>query len=829
MGRFVLTVIKRLFIFSVVSVSILLATIAGLMYFGVTIDLGFLKSEVATSAQSVLGREVTIDGPVSLEFSTWPALDLGGVKIANTPSGKDPLLLSAERARVQIGVLPLLKGKIEIAEIVAEGVALNLENRVDGTPNWAVGSEREAPGLEPAQPDETASSEDGEPFFSLSGINSLDFSNIRVTYHDAALNKTMEFKLDELQGEAATGSPVTLDFRGHFQDYPYLLNLQSDPLDQLLSRQAQTWQFTLQGEVVEKQLSIAGDYDKGGVPQANLAFRIMEVDVGAVLARLGLVSDLEASTGSMEAQLTLRGDSMNEIVQQSSLSFSVRDGEWRIHSPTSDKFLDVKELAGDIVVKEGNAITMKLAGMVGELPVNFVITGAPLVDYVITQESVPLSIEAQFANSTLGFGGRLALPIGSRELGLFLTFKTDTLQNFNDLLGVDLPPVGPIDFSTKLELTDTSYEMPELDVRIGDSLLSGLASFAPSNPKPEVSIELVSEKIQINDFDGIVEALPKQGKGAGSASEESGTEESEGDETVKDSAHPKRKNLLSREVLNSFNGDLLVRAEEVLSGEDRLGSMTLKARVQGGLLEVDPLYVGIPGGGLNIGFDYRPGYDEISVNINAEIEEFDVGVLVRRKNPESNMGGLLFLDATLHSQTPNLQSMMEHAQGHFDFGLVPQNFSAGIIDLWAVNLISAIMTEVSEEEKSEINCFVVRLGVDQGKMAEKVIYMDTSNMRIGGKADVDFTNRSLNILLVPKAKKPEFFSLAVPIRIEGEFDDFGLGIGLSRITGAVISFITSPVHVPIRRIFVDPVPEDGKEACRRAWALTEEDGAETGR
>ena len=824
MGRLLVGVIKTLVTVCVAVALILLVSIAGLMYFGITIDLAFLKGGVENSAEAALGREVTIEGPVSLEFSTWPALDIGGLTIANTASGKEPLFLSAEKARVQIGILPMLKGNIEIGEINAEGIALNLESDGEGDPNWVFGSEQEDSGPEPDQPEEAVPAEKGDPFFAFSGINSLDFNNIRVRYHDAALNKSTEFKLDELKGSAAPDSPVNVDFQGYLQDYPYRLNLQSDPLNRLLSRQAQTWQFTLQGEVVGKQLSIEGDYDKEVEPQANLAFRINEVDVGAILARLNLVSDLKASTGSMEVNLTLKGDSLNEIVQQSSMSFSVREGKWRIESPTSDKFLDVREVVGDIAIEEGNAITMKLAGMVGEQPVSFLITGAPLFEYVVARESLPLSIEAQFANSTLGFGGKVALPIGSREVNLFLTFKTDTLQNFSELLEVDLPPVGPIDLSTKLELTDDRYEMPELDLQIGDSFLSGMASFEPSAPTPEVVIELVSDRIQIDDFKGIISSLPTKEKTDPSASGEP-EKAAQQEEDAQDPAKPKMRDLLSREVLNSYNADLLIRADEVLSGEDRLGSMTLRKRVRDGRLEIDPLYIAVPGGGLHIGLDYLPGYDEITVNINAEIEEFDVGVVARRKNPDTDMGGLLFLDAALHAQAPDLQSMMEYAQGHFDFGLVPENFSAGIIDLWAVNLISAIMTEVSEKEKSEINCFVVRLGVEDGKMAEKVIYMDTSNMRIGGKADVDFTNRSLNILLVPKAKQPEFFSLAVPIKIEGTFDDFGLGIGLSRITGALISFITSPVHVPIRRIFVDPAPADGKEACRKAWTLTEEEGS----
>ena len=501
----------------------------------------------------------------------------------------------------------------------------------------------------------------------------------------------------------------------------------------------------------------------------------------------------------------------------------MRDGKWRIQSPTSDGFIDVENLTGDIVVEEGNAVTMSLAGMVGTLPVKFLITGAPLVEYVVDQESIPLSIEVQFANSTLGFGGELTLPISNRQLDVFLNFKTDTLENFNDLLGVELPPLGPIDFSTKFQVVGNRYEMPTLDLRVGDSLLTGLAHFDPSQEKPEMSVELVSERIQLDDFQGIAEVLPDREEAEPAAPEASEKPEETGDKPTEAPEAEERKNILSPEVLSAFNANLVVKAKEILSGTDKLGSTTLKMSVQDSLLSVDPLRVEIPGGGVQVSFDYLPSNEGVTFNLTTEIEEFDIGVLVRRSKPESDMGGVLFLDAALRSQAPNPASIMEYAEGHFDFGLVPENFSAGIIDLWAVNLISAIMTEVSEEEKSEINCVIARLGMDEGIMAEKAIYMDTSNMRIGGKADIDFKNRTLKILMAPKAKKPEFFSLAVPISIEGAFDDFGMGIGLSRITGAVFSFITSPLHVPIRRVFTAEVPRDGVEACKAAWALTEED------
>ena len=152
-----------------------------------------------------------------------------------------------------------------------------------------------------------------------------------------------------------------------------------------------------------------------------------------------------------------------------------------------------------------------------------------------------------------------------------------------------------------------------------------------------------------------------------------------------------------------------------------------------------------------------------------------------------------------------------------------QNFSAGVIDLWAVNLLSAIMDKSTEKDESEINCVVVRFGMKDGLMKEKAIYLDTSNMRIAGTSEIDFGTRQLSVRLAPKAKKPEFFSMAVPIQVTGSFDDFGFRVGSLRLAGQIASFVTSPIHVPIRRIFTQDAPADGVEACTAAWTKSGED------
>ncbi len=818
------TFFKWLFIVIALPLFTLVITLTGLMYFGVTINLDFLKAGVEISAESVLGREVSIKGPVFLEFSDWPAIEVRDVQIANLPDATEPVFLDAGLARLQIGLLPLLKGEIQIGEITAESVALNLENNDQGQANWVFGTGKSVT-TEPADTEDTSvtkSSEDNEKYISFEGLNVLTFKDIAVTYHDAILGKTIRFKLNKLEGEAATGKPMILGFAGSLQKYSYEFQFKGGSIGELLSAGKEPWQFKLTGEAAGKKIAAEGDLaTHGNEPAANLEFEIKDVDVGVILSRLGLVDGLKASTGSMGVELSLEGDSLDKIVRHSSMSFSLRDGQWRITSPTSGAFLEVEKLTGDILVEQGNAVTMKLAGTVDAIPVKFVITGAPLVEYVSVPETVPLSIDVEFANSYLSFGGELALPVTDRDLNLFLKFKTDRLDNLNEALKLHLPPIGPVEFAAGFEVLDTRYELSKLDLQVGESRLEGKMSLETGGEKPTANIELISELLRIDDFDALLKGFDENSQVTQTVeTEKAGKADKPVAEKTGNQSVNEKRGLLSENVLSSFNAELLVKAEKVTSGDDDLGSGEMKVTVKDGLLALAPLRIDVPGGVVKVEFDYLPTEKDISVNLAADIDKFDIGVLVRRAKPDADMGGSINLNVDLHSTAPDFSTVMENASGHFDFGLVPKNFSAGVIDMWAVNLISSIMTEVSEEDKSEVNCVIVRLGLKDGLMEEKAIYMDTSKMRVAGKAEIDFKSRDLNIILIPKAKKPEFFSLAVPVKVQGKFDDFGLGIGLGRLTEAIVSFITSPVHVPIRKIFAGEIPEDGQEACRQAWALT---------
>jgi hypothetical protein len=72
------------------------------------------------------------------------------------------------------------------------------------------------------------------------------------------------------------------------------------------------------------------------------------------------------------------------------------------------------------------------------------------------------------------------------------------------------------------------------------------------------------------------------------------------------------------------------------------------------------------------------------------------------------------------------------------------------------------------------------------------------------------------------------FALATPVGMRGSFEDFGIRINPLALGGSAVSFVTSPVHAPVRKLLKREVPTDGVEACAQAWSNKSVDDEESG-
>ena len=130
--------------------------------------------------------------------------------------------------------------------------------------------------------------------------------------------------------------------------------------------------------------------------------------------------------------------------------------------------------------------------------------------------------------------------------------------------------------------------------------------------------------------------------------------------------------------------------------------------------------------------------------------------------------------------------------------------------------VIAAVASGKENKPSEINCVLGRWNMKEGLLQPDVFLIDTTKIRICGKGQVDFKKETIDLKMAPTPKKPEFFSLATPVEVRGNFDDFGVGVQAGGLIGTTVRFIASPVTVPLRRLFSKDLPGDGGDVCGMA-------------
>ncbi|MDQ7246106.1 AsmA family protein [Dongia sedimenti] len=183
------------------------------------IDLNDYKGTIEAKAKEATGRDLKIDGKISLSLLPLPSVTVDGIKFGNAPGGTAPNMAEIESAKVKVAVMPLLSDKVQITEITLTRPVIVLEKLKDGTGNWVLkpGAAEKAIEPNPAQPaSPSATSSAGGWDVQIDGATVEDGTFI---YRDAATGAeqkvdkiNVDLSIDSLKGPFdAKGSLVAMN------------------------------------------------------------------------------------------------------------------------------------------------------------------------------------------------------------------------------------------------------------------------------------------------------------------------------------------------------------------------------------------------------------------------------------------------------------------------------------------------------------------------------------------------------------------------------------------------------------------------------------------
>ncbi len=163
------------------------------------VDWNVYKGQVTNQVNAATGRDLVIDGDLSLTLIPRPTLVASGVRVGNIDGASAPDMIRLRTALVRVALTPLLRGQIAVDSVVLVQPQIALERLADGRVNWSFTPEPE----EASAPPSPAPSDGG---LSLPPIafNNISIEDGTIVFRDAQSGDIRRF--ERINATVAAGS-----------------------------------------------------------------------------------------------------------------------------------------------------------------------------------------------------------------------------------------------------------------------------------------------------------------------------------------------------------------------------------------------------------------------------------------------------------------------------------------------------------------------------------------------------------------------------------------------------------------------------------------------
>ena len=153
------------------------------------------KAEIIAAVRDATGRELAIDGDISLGILPAPALSARDVRLASLPGAVSADMLTLKALEIRLALAPLISGEFQVTSVRLIQPRLVLEVLPDGRTNWQFRSTSSK-----------AAAADGgakDPGLALS-LDKLAVEDALIIYRDGRTGMEERFERIDLDGSAAS-------------------------------------------------------------------------------------------------------------------------------------------------------------------------------------------------------------------------------------------------------------------------------------------------------------------------------------------------------------------------------------------------------------------------------------------------------------------------------------------------------------------------------------------------------------------------------------------------------------------------------------------------
>ncbi len=721
------------------------------------------KAQIEAAAKQATGRDVTLAGPLAVGMSWVPTLTAQDVRLGNIPGGSAPDMARVSEIETRIALLPLLRHRLEIQDLVLRQPSVLLEKTADGRPNWL---------FQPVAPTGAANP---QPLTVNTGagpwrvsVDSLEVVNGTFAYRDAQRGTTLTLAVPhaDLAAQTTGGAPpetapLAVSVDAVWQGVPVTLSGTTGPFAHLMDpTDGSAWPLNLTLSAAGASVVATGTLTDprqirgysvdlhGTVPALEALAPLLPPALQARHITLPPIHGLALAAHLADAgQGAPRLTALSLQAQGSDLGATLpglKLDSLSMTAPTLDQPVTVD------VLGERTGLAFTLSGSVG--PLNF---AAP--------QKVPLPVDLLLtsAHSNLHMQGTIADPGALRGLNLGLATQIADLSQLAPLAGTTLPPVTNVTGTAML--TDASQGLGHgllltaVDLTAPQGDVEGAAGIDYAG-RLAVTADLRSARLDLDGLLGLAPAAPAPvtptppGLPAPPPPPSPSPSPS-----APGSAAPKRLVIpdlpLPIAGLRSFDAKINLAFASLRFGGVEYRALVTQVSLLDGLLMLTPSSVVIPGGEMIAAgqLDARGQVPHLALAMQAP--NLAIAPLLGAFQLPAAANGLAQVFANLTGSGATTRALAASVSGAIGIaavnGVIDGRALAALIRP-AVRAARVIPPELlGAAGQIPLRCLAIRLDATNGVATVNALVLDTSALLLQGTGSVNFGEESLALALQP--------------------------------------------------------------------------------
>lgn len=398
--------------------------------------------------------------------------------------------------------------------------------------------------------------------------------------------------------------------------------------------------------------------------------------------------------------------------------------------------------------------------------------GSP--ESLINGDPLKVNLTLKAADTVFAISGKIDDPMAGKGLKLALTAQSPNIAKLAEIGGTKVGKVGPFEMVATLSDGDNSYKLGGLNIKIGESDLSGDISVNLAGKVPALNVALTSNLLNTQDI------TPAS---LGTKTNKPVEKAEKSDKVVK--LFPT--DPLPLAALKSINADISFKAKKIIVSDFTLHNFTKDISLKSGKLNVKPGFSmggGTFGGLVSLdgrklparlkidltGKDLGLGASLKETGITDLIEDGKTQIRINLSGTGKSVAGIM---ATLKGQT-----LLNVGKGKINSKYV--NLAGG--DL-VTQLTGALNPFAKKEDFTPLACMVVNLNFKKGLADyDKNIAIQTDKMNVTSSGEINLAKETLDIGIKPEPRSDavdlgvNMGGLAGMVRLTGPLSAPGIGV-----------------------------------------------------